>query len=263
MMFLVIGIILATFELAHAQPFTCTELVGFSQTGSWSSTPAFTSQIPDGAWQTRIQSGGNIDVWKNRTEPGWFVAPGSPCTAFSTTPDRVVLTITRLVYDNSVASWVQGIRDTIATIRWRHPQVREIVLQPVVGGPNHAICPHPDDPFRGVRAAYNHPFIDLAIAEVVRLEPGVSAGPSPEVLACNRYRDRAGHLTPSGATEVGADIGAFYNGGGAGSTTTTVPGPTTTSTTVPCKLFGQNCAVIPCCAGQGTCQQKPWGWRCL
>jgi hypothetical protein len=148
-------------------------------------------------------------------------------------PDRVILTITLSRYEDSVTDWVSGIRAVIATIRRRHPQVRRIVLQPVVGGPGDGPCPTPADPQRGVRAAFNHPRIDAAIAVVVRDAPDLEAGPSPEVRMCGDYEDQVGHLRAAARSPIGAAIGREYADGPPPTvTTSTLAPPPSTSTTL-------------------------------
>jgi hypothetical protein len=133
----------------------------------------------------------------------------SPCAQGSTAPDRVLFTITLQDYESDVQVWAQKIRAAIATIRLRHPQVRQIVLQAVVGGPMGAVCPVPTQPL-GVRASYNHPYIDQAIALVVGDAPDLVAGYSPEVQSCTDYADDVGHLTTTGRARAGLAIGGYY-----------------------------------------------------
>ena len=204
-----------------ASNFTCTELIGFSQTLMWEETSDFQQRVDDTRWQVRFRSGGDIDVWADPTSDGWHapvstrcqgagqVTLCSPCAQNSSSPDRVVLTITSHGYDSDVAMWATRIRAAIATIRQEHRQLRQIVLQPVVGGPNHAICPTPANR-QGVRASFNHPYIDQAIAIVVRDSPDLVAGISPEVQSCSNYSDDVGHLTTAGRAFVGQAVGQYY-----------------------------------------------------
>jgi hypothetical protein len=140
----------------------------------------------------------------------------------------VILTISLSRYEASVAVWVERLRAAVATIRQVHPQVRHIVLQPIVGGPNHQLCPIPQDLIRGVRAAFNHPPIDLAIAQVLPDAPDLIAGPSPEVASCADYSDQAGHFVNGARGYIATAIGLAY---------TLLPPPpsatTTTSSSVP------------------------------
>ena len=267
-------VVLAFVGPARAQSYQCTEIVGFSQTLQWHETSGFQTEIPDGRYQLRFRSGGDITNWANINFDGWraptrtsclgsgSAALCSPCTSFSTTPDRVILTITLARYEDSVTDWVSGIRAAVATIRRRHPQVDRIVLQPLVGGPGNQPCPNPGDPMRGVRAAYNHPRIDQAIAIVVGDAPDLEAGPSPEVRACGDYEDQAGHLRAAARSPIGATIGRDYTDGPATTSTTVAPGPTTSTTLGGGLPNGQPCTAHAQCQS-GRCAFWSTPQRCV
>ena len=201
--------------------FTCTEVIGFSQTLMWHETPEFQQHIDDARWQMRFQAGGDVDVWADPTSDGWSppvatqcLGSGSPvlcspCAQGSSSPDRVILTITSHTYDSSVPTWAQRIRAAIATIRLQHPQARQIVLQSVVGGPGGAVCPTSANR-QGIRATFNHPYIDQAIAAVVPDSPDLVAGISPVVGTCAQFTDDLGHLAAAGRAFVGQEIGQYY-----------------------------------------------------
>ena len=95
----------------------------------------------------------------------------------------------------------------MATVRSQRPTVTQIVLQPVVGGPDNGLCQQ-----RGstVRASENHPVIDEAIRIVAGANSDVVVGYSPEVPSCDGYRDQLGHLTDAARGSVGAAIAAAY-----------------------------------------------------
>jgi uncharacterized delta-60 repeat protein len=202
-------------------PFTCTEILGFSQSLMWHETLEFQQQIDDARWQMRFRSGGDVDLWADPNADAWrapvetrCLGSGSPvlctpCAANSDAPDRVLFTITLQDYESDVQVWTQKIRAAIATIRLRHPEVRQIVLQPVVGGPMGRNCPFPGQQL-GVRASFNHPYIDAAIAEVVNDSPDLVAGISPEVRSCADYSDNVGHLIPAARGPAGLEIGQYY-----------------------------------------------------
>ena len=201
--------------------FTCTEIIGFSQTLMWHETPEFQQHIDDARWQMRFQSGGDVDVWGDPASAGWSAPVAtqclgsgspvlcSPCAQGSGSPDRVILTITSHQYDSNVPLWAQRIRTAVATIRREHPQVRQIVLQPVVGGPGGAVCPTAANR-QGIRATFNHPYIVQAIALVVPDSGDLVAGIAPEVQSCANYTDDLGHLAAAGRAFVGQEIGQYY-----------------------------------------------------
>lgn len=183
--------------------FQCTKVVGFSQTNQWF-TAGFENFVENNRRQLLWRSSSNIDLWADPNFAGWSEPLVSPCAQASTNPDRVVLTISG--NRNSDPNWwADQIRAVIGVIRAKYPAVRQIVLQPVVGGPNHSVCM-----FEGqaIRASENHPVIDQGIAKV--LGGDVFAGISPEVRTCADYRDQLGHLQAAGNQVAGETIGRYY-----------------------------------------------------
>ena len=188
----------------------------------WEETPEFQQHVDGTRWQIRFRSSGDVDLWANPDADAWSAPTReecsgsavvcSPCAQNSAAPDRVIFTITLLSYEADVQVWTQKIRAAIATIRLKHPQLRQIVLQPVVGGPMHAVCPVAGIA-EGVRASYNHPYIDAAIAEVVGDSPDLVVGFSPEVRSCTDYSDDVGHLVSAARGPIGDTIGTDYGGG--------------------------------------------------
>ena len=187
----------------------CTQVIGFSQTEQWyRGGHAFESMVDDARWQLLWNQLAGIGLWADPGYAGWSNAPYSPCTNGSTNPDRVILTITRspdLPPQPTAADYVPDIRAAIANMRAKYPAVRQIILQPVVGGPHHEVC-HVDG--RPVRASVNHPIIDDAISLVIGGD--VVRGYSPEVSTCAEYKDDLGHLVGRGASELIARIGSYY-----------------------------------------------------
>jgi hypothetical protein len=110
--------------------------------------------------------------------------------------------------NGGVARVATDIRNVVATIRLKYPSVRQIYLQPVVGGPGGGICNFGGNPADPVRASSNHPFIDQAIAQVVG--GTVITGPSPTVRSCSDYADDIGHLVDPAKVPIGQTIGSFY-----------------------------------------------------
>jgi hypothetical protein len=238
---------------AAAAP-VCTQVIGFSQTRDWyEGGGAFEAVVGDPRWQLLARWGAAVNLWADPGYEGWSEPLTSPCAEGSAAPDRVVLTVTGGWRDN-VDRWVREIEGAIATIRAKVPSATTIVLQSVVGGPDHGDCY-----FEGtlIRDSWQHAHIDEAIARVAGGD--VLVGASPEVETCADYRDAAAHLTESGAASLGARLGAFYaafDGStttttvGGGSTTTTLAGGTTTTTLpsgchvndVPCSIAGARTA---------------------
>ncbi len=188
--------------------FTCAQIIGYSQTRNW--YPFFEQGIDEGAWQLVARSGGVARRWADPGYAGWSNAPSSACAQNSLAPERIVMDVTRDEYQTDVAVFEQDIRNVIATIRGKYPSVRRIVLEPVVGGPNHTLCPPGATGTAAVRASFNHPTIDEAIARV--LGGDVIRGADPVVRSCADYADKTGHLTTDGARAVGGMIAQFYAG---------------------------------------------------
>lgn len=196
--------------------FQCTEVIGFSQTGSdhpggggWYTDGGFErlEGIDDGAWQLRWRSGAGVTQWLDPSFNGWDERRlSSPCTTGPV--DRVVFHITDRI--RGVDQWVASLEALVAALRDRFPDAERIDLVPIVGGPGGAVCPSPNG--QGlVHASEVHPVIDEAIARVAD-GSSVVAGPSPELSDCAQYRDKPGHFTSEAAVEVAEQFRDFYAG---------------------------------------------------
>lgn len=196
---------------------TCTMIMGFSQTKEWY-LAGFESIVPNGQFQGLNVSGTEISDMADPNSTIWsYWASGtvySKCTTNWQTPDRVVLNISG-DYNSNPTAWKNDIIAAVATIRNKLNPDPQILLQPVVGGPNHTDC--------GTRASYNHPYIDQGIALAVAQDSSLVAGFSPEVASCSQYRDDKGHLSSSGASHVAQRVGAYFNGPTATPTATPAP----------------------------------------
>jgi hypothetical protein len=198
--------------------FTCTEVIGYSQTSNWYSVDVpdgFESTIVDARYQLRYELGAAVHYWADPAFGGWSGAPYSPCAAGSATPDRVVMDVTEDFFINDgdpahdQSQVLNDVRAVIATIQQKHPAVLAIYLQPVVGGPGGttqcSITGHV------IRASANHPYIKSVIAQAIG--GIVQAGPSPTVRTCADYEDDGlyvGHLSAGAKGPIGQSIGAFY-----------------------------------------------------
>lgn len=193
----------------------CTLVIGYSQVGfqngGWfhagpNGNSNFESEVGDDKWELLWNGGGGVDLWKDPNYQGWNNVIESPCLNNSNSPIRVLLSVSG-PHEEDVPAWVADIQATISTIRSKYPSVRSIILQAVVGGPNHQICFNGVD---SVRASWQHPYIDDAIAQVAATDFRVQVGYSPEVLNCGHYIDSKGHLTIQGARVAGTLIGSYY-----------------------------------------------------
>jgi hypothetical protein len=190
----------------------CTQVIGFSQTSNWygnEAEPWFESSagIDDDRWQLWWHRGAGVESWADPEYKGWdpnnpSTHLVSPCTSASSTPDRVVFTISSNLYNSEspAADWAAEITNAVATTRSKIPSADEIVLQPVVGGTPQGAC--------DTRASANYPKIVDAIQ--LALEPGVVAGASPQVGTCEAFSDEKGHISSTHRMDVGAMIAACY-----------------------------------------------------
>lgn len=184
---------------------TATRVIGFSQTREWFLS-GFETHVVDAHWEAVTPNGASIEKWADSTYVGWSTAAMSTVAQGPIT--RAVLNVSGAA--RSQAQWQADIEAAVTTLQAKLPDVTAIILEPVVGGPAHTVCQ-----FAGqdVRAAANHPTIDLAIADAVAANPSLlSAGLSPEVGDCSHYEDTTGHLSSAGAAHVAAQMGAYYAG---------------------------------------------------
>lgn len=192
----------------YAQQFACTQVIGYSQVGwsegGWYMTDGvFEETVGSDGWQLIWGGGAGVDRWQDPNYDGWNNDPISPCARLSDAPDRVLLSVSA-GYGEDLDAWVDNTDAAVQTIREKIPSARMIILQAVVGGPDHNSC---ND---GVRAARQHPVIDEAIAIVAGRYDDVVEGYSPEVESCGDFSDGKGHLTADAAATVGRKIGEYY-----------------------------------------------------
>jgi len=172
----------------------CTEVLGFSQTGQW-----YVHLSLD--WQGKTQGGADIVDWAEPNNSVWDIqVVNRVCDQGEV--ERVVLNISSgfdIVWEDEISSAVANIRDQYAG-------VQQIILQPVVGGPDGGAC------FAGggteVRATMNHPIISAAIDNVAGGD--VIAGLAPTVGDCSHYSDQQGHISTEGGQFVADQVADFY-----------------------------------------------------
>lgn len=195
---------MATFlarAIALTANFGCTLVIGFSQTEQWFEA-GFEQILPTANWELLAESGGSIELWADSAYVGWTQPIVSSCVG---PPHRVLLTITGEIRD--AERWVTDIEAAAGVALTKFPSAQTVILQPVVGGPNGALCPA-DDGF--VRASETHPVIDQAIAQLVAGRSDLVAGASPEVRYCADYSDNLGHLVEEAWGPIGGAIAGFY-----------------------------------------------------
>lgn len=173
----------------------CTEVLGFSQTGQW----YVHLTLP---WQGKTRSGADVVLWADPNDSVWNTAVENR-VCDQNQVERVVFNISS-GEENIV--WEDEINSVIVNIRDKYPAVQQIVLQPVVGGPNGGPC------FAGggaqVRATVNFPTINAAIANVAGGD--VLVGLAPTLADCSQYSDQQGHITVPGGQFVADQVEDFY-----------------------------------------------------
>ena len=113
--------------------------------------------------------------------------------------------------DADVATCGEQIRKAIDTIRRKYLNVKQIVLQPSVGGPNGDICLRSAGHVTVMASEINSVTIS-AINSIVDADRSgaVVAGPMPHVRRCRDYSDEIGHFGPTVARQIGRMIGKYY-----------------------------------------------------
>lgn len=149
-------------------------------------------------WQGRFTLGATLERWLDPGYQGWsgeFVTNMS-CDAVAV--DRVVFNV------SAFGQWLPRLETIIPQvvdmIRARYPSVRQIVLQPMVGGPAGQCLE--------VRDAANHGLVAAALRDAAR--DIVQAGPPPIVQTCSQFRDQIGHLTAVGAQYLQQQLRDHY-----------------------------------------------------
>ncbi|MDP3072924.1 MAG: alpha/beta hydrolase [Opitutaceae bacterium] len=200
--------------------FRRTRIIGYSQVGQprggwFVADRIFESLVGNDRWELLWNGGADVDKWQDPAYEGWSRPLVSPCPG-DTPVDRVLLSISG-PYGSDEKAWADAINATINTIEKKLPTARQIVLQPVVGGPGGQPCPAPagsQSRDGRIRASWQHAHISNAIREVVKHRVGatvsVIAGIEPQVRTCDDYADALGHLTPAGAAAAARAIGAHY-----------------------------------------------------
>ena len=192
-----------------AGSFVCTRVLGYSQTRQWYlDAPDFEQVVGNDQWELLWRKGAGMK-WQNPSYVGWTDPVASPCVERSGDPDRVLLTIGASKCVDSSCKATE-ITKAVATIRLKYPNVAQILLQPLVGGPGHALCYTTGGLL--IRATYLHPIIDEAIGATVGGD--TLAGASPEVRTCSDYSNDAGsgHFVRAARGIIGRMIGEFYVG---------------------------------------------------
>ena len=220
------GVVLAALLLlpapARAQSdFSCTEVLGFSQTLEWFAAISTAElggsvgsvELDDDeflpSWQGRFTAGAALERWRDPEFDGWEGTTRAPAVCERHEVDRVLFNVSGS--RRTAGEWASGIIDVIEVLRTRYPDVQRVVLLPPAGPPL--------DGCDGVRAARIQPSIVEGIDLALREASGeVVAGPVPRVADCDQYADGLGHLTPEGAEHVHTEMRSAFSRQASGST---------------------------------------------
>lgn len=202
-LFIMVALVLVLSETGASQEknrqpkFVSNLVIGYSQVSQW--YPAFETVVDEDRWELLWNGGAGVDKWSDPNYAGWSRPIQSSCKVRSGDPDRVVLSISG-PYGRDEDQWTQKIEETVKVIRSKYKNVKQIALQPVVGGPGSS------------RAAQQHPVIVKAIGRVVKADKTgtIISGPSPQVTSDKDFRDKLGHLTQEAARRIGTTIGEYY-----------------------------------------------------
>jgi hypothetical protein len=204
-----------------------------------------------GSWELRWVGGGSIGNWADPSYVGWQDSyQADSCSQSGSAPDRGLINVSG-DYNTDPDYWAQQTQAAITNLRAKYPSIRQVIVQPVVGGPGGGQCT-----FNGevVRASSNFPYIDEGLD---RLANGVDIikGISATVRTCSDYADDMGHLTDQAKGPIGVTIANYYASGGSAppppppppaATATPAPAtstPVATATPVPTASTGQSQAV--------------------
>ncbi len=119
-----------------AQVFTCSRMIGFSQTRDF--YPVFEAQVDGSRWEGLVIGGASIDYWADPNYAGWLAPVTSPCASGSGNPDWVVLHVAARPGQKSAKTvdwYKQHITAAVANVRSKYPAVQRIDLMPIIGGP--------------------------------------------------------------------------------------------------------------------------------
>ena len=84
----------AAAPVTQSSGFTCTHVIGFSQTREWYlDSTTFEPIVGDAQWQLLWANGASIDMWADPNFSGWFQPINSACAQGSSSPDRALLTL--------------------------------------------------------------------------------------------------------------------------------------------------------------------------
>jgi hypothetical protein len=181
---------------------SCTRVLGFSVTVQWFWDGGFEALVPDNRWELLASGGYDLHRFADPSDPIYHdgVRVQSSCG----TPTRAFLQIAYLGFEHATNEQIAaGLSAAIRNIRSTWPTIEDIVVMPIVGGPNHSVCTMPDG--RVVDATKMHTPLDEVIADA----DGIVVGPDLLVSTCEHFRDGMGHLSGGGPAEIARQVADF------------------------------------------------------
>jgi hypothetical protein len=191
--------------------FVCNQVTAMTLTREWFDA-GFQQDtgISDGRWQLKAREHGYIVEWANPNSDFWSEPPESPCTAGSSNPDHVLLTV--LSWNPACCTtqpqWEAQVDAAIANLKAKYAALKRIDLLTVVRGPGNMLCP--TAPVANETIVIP-PELDAALAASAAKQPGlVFVAPKFEAANCAAFNGGGPHLTTPGNTAVAKDIAAHF-----------------------------------------------------
>jgi hypothetical protein len=191
--------------------FVCNQVTAMTLTREWFDA-GFQQDagVIDGRWQLKAREHGYIVEWANPDSDFWNEPLESPCTAGSTNPDHVLLTV--LSWNPACCTtqpeWETQIDAAVANLKAKYAALKRIDLMTVVRGPGNMLCP--TAPVANETIVIP-PELDAALAASAAKQPGlVFVAPKFEAASCAAFNGGGPHLTTPGNTAVANDIAAHF-----------------------------------------------------
>jgi hypothetical protein len=195
-----------------ANTFTCSQITAMTLTREWFLAGFETDAgIINGRWQLKAREHGYITEWANPNSDFWNQALESPCTAGSTNPDHVVLTVLSWAPAccTTQPQWEQQVEAAVTNLVAKYTALKRIDLMTVIRGPGNQLCPTPPAANETIALPAE---LDAALAAVASKHAGlVYVTPKFEAPNCAAFSGGGPHLTTAGNTAVAKDIAAHFD----------------------------------------------------
>jgi hypothetical protein len=195
--------------------YTCNLVLGLDSTNEWF-TNGFENQVPNDKWEMIYHHPGYVEDWESASDAVYSTAITSACAMNSTSPDRILLNLFPDSSDTSTTklvdkdTWVTGLKNAIATLKTKYPNVKRIDLCTMMRAPGNMAC----DSTNAVGSAIPQ-YEDDAIAAVVAASSGtpqITAGPKLEATSCTIFQAGGPHFTSTAGMQAAAKIyGDYYS----------------------------------------------------